>query len=187
MTNRKQNTEITPATNQHSAPDAEDALRLNRLLEELQPALRSLLPGHKALFLTVLHHLDVAGALYDAAAQEHRFVPMTLTRAGTEAISHLNQDGSFNESEVSTMALCCLLYEYGCMHLAILGSVSPDGQSPGNVTPITREELMSCKEYWYSPGTQPYAHPHTLLLVEPILLSPPDKYSSIWAAEISPV
>ena len=55
MMNRNKNIDITPVTNQNSAPDPEDALRLNRLLEDLQPVLRSLLPGHKALFLTVLH------------------------------------------------------------------------------------------------------------------------------------
>lgn len=169
MMNRTQITDITPADNQHFVPDAEEALRLNRLLEELQPALRSLLPGHKALFLTVLHQLDGNGSLHSSAAEQHRFAPMSLTRAATEAISHLGQDGSFNESEASIMALCCLLYEYGCMYVPSLGSVSPDEHSPGSVTPITREELLSCKEYWHSQGTQPYAHPRTLVLIAPIL------------------
>lgn len=169
MTNRTQNTDFTPATNQHSAPDGEEALRLNRLIEELQPALRSLLPGHKAFFLAVLHQLDGAGVLHSASAQQHRFVPMSLTRTGTDAISHLNQDGSFNESEVSTMALCCLLYEYGCLYMASQKAGSSNGQLLSNLAPITQEDLISGKEYWHSPSIQPYAHPRTLLLIGPIL------------------
>lgn len=146
-----------------------DALRLNRLLDELQPALGSLLPEHKALFLTVLHELDGAGVLYSAAARQHRYAPMSLISVGVEAVASLHHLVFFSESERSTMALCCLLYEYGCMYAESLQSGSSVWSSQKPVSAITIGELMTCRGCWYLQGTTPYAHPHTRFLIEPVL------------------
>ena len=174
--NRIQYTPATQTTqpNTHSSlPEAGDALRLNRLLDELQPALRSLLLEHKALFLTVLYQLDGVGVLYGAAAQQHRFAPLSLSSAGVEAVTSLlaspRLNRFFSESEISTMALCCLLYEYGCMYVESLESDASACSSHSPVAPIPMDELMSRESYWHISGSTPYAHPHTHLLIEPVL------------------
>lgn len=172
--NRIQYTPTTQSNTHSTYPEVGDALRLNRLLDELQPALRSLLPEHKALFLTVLNRLDGAGVLYGAAAQQHRFAHLSLTSAGVEAVTCLLAfpllNRFFSESEISTMALCCLLYEYGCMYVESLESDPSDLLSQITVAPIPMDELMSRGSYWHTSGSTPYAHPHTHLLIEPVLV-----------------
>ena len=130
-------------------------------LAQLEPALNLLQPQHKALFLTILHEVDVKAALNADGRVTHRASPLSLIDVGAEAVQDISRyEHSFTEERFSIMVLACLLYEFGCLY-----PYHPRGAGAPHLSRAQIEALEIERER----SVTNYAHPFTWALVGPYI------------------
>lgn len=130
-------------------------------LTRLEPALALLQPQHKALFLTILHEVDVKRALATDGRVTHRASPLSLIDVGAEAVKSISRyQCSFTEERFSVMVLACLLYEFGCLY-----PYHPRGAGAPHLCRAQIEALEIERER----SVTHYAHPFTWALVGPYI------------------